>query len=132
MPVGQFWVTTSQTPGKQRVLLPEVSACMHDTPAGPWVWRVVVPDRHAHSVAVTLGMSVAMPGSTEEEMRTQVTDRIDKKLQELSNRKLTRLETFPGRAVAYLELQDRVRGRAVADTWVRVRNMMNDIRGDFP
>ena len=80
----------------------------------------------------TMVISAAMPGSTAEEMRTQVTDRIEKKLQELSNRKLTRSETFPGRAVVYLELQDRVRGRAVADTWVKVRNMMNDIRGEFP
>ena len=80
----------------------------------------------------TMVISAAMPGSTAEQMRTQVTDRIEKKLQELSNRKLTRSETFPGRAVVYLELQDRVRGRAVADTWVKVRNMRNDIRGDFP
>jgi multidrug efflux pump subunit AcrB len=80
----------------------------------------------------TMVISASMPGSTAEVMRTQVTDRIEKKLQELSNRKLTRSETFPGRAVVYLELQDRVRGRAVADTWVKVRNMMNDIRGDFP
>ncbi|SIS53591.1 efflux RND transporter permease subunit [Phaeovulum vinaykumarii] len=77
-------------------------------------------------------ISAALPGATAEETREQVTDRIEKKLQELPNLKFTRSETFPGRTLVYLELRPETRGRAVADTWQKVRNMMGDIRGDFP
>ncbi len=74
----------------------------------------------------------AMPGATAEETREQVTDRIEKKLQELPSLKNTRSESFPGLAVVYVDLVPEVRGDAVAQTWVRVRHMMEDIRSDFP
>ncbi|GHG94079.1 efflux RND transporter permease subunit [Pseudodonghicola xiamenensis] len=77
-------------------------------------------------------VSAFLPGATAEETREQVTDRIEKKLQELPNLKYTRSETFPGSAVVYVELQPEVRGQAVTQTWLKIRNMMADIRGDFP
>ncbi len=77
-------------------------------------------------------ISAAMPGATAEEMREQVTDRIEKKLQELPDRKFTRSETYPGRAIVYLELKPQVRRAAVTQTWRKVRDMMADIQGEFP
>ena len=77
-------------------------------------------------------VSAALPGATAEETRVQVTDRIEKKLQELPNLKFTRSETYPGRAVVYVELLPETRGAAVTQTWVKVRNMMADIRPEFP
>ena len=77
-------------------------------------------------------VSAAMPGATAEETREQVTDRIEKKLQELPNLKYTRSETFPGSAVVYIELQPSVRGTEVTRTWLKIRNMMNDIKSDMP
>ncbi|MCV2877858.1 efflux RND transporter permease subunit [Sedimentimonas flavescens] len=77
-------------------------------------------------------IAAALPGATAEETREQVTDRIEKKLQELPRLKFTRSETFPGQAIVYLELQPQVRGEEVTQTWLKVRNMMNDIRGEFP
>ncbi|MDK3020157.1 efflux RND transporter permease subunit [Pseudodonghicola flavimaris] len=77
-------------------------------------------------------VSASMPGATAEETREQVTDRIEKKLQELPNLKNTRSETFPGSAVVYVELRPEVRGKEVTQTWVKVRNMMSDIRSEFP
>ncbi len=74
----------------------------------------------------------SLPGATAEETRAQVSDRIEKKLQELPNRKLTRSESFPGISVVYLELRDQVRGRDVRDTWLKVRNMKADLRRDMP
>ncbi|MFD1807188.1 hypothetical protein ACFSHQ_01130 [Gemmobacter lanyuensis] len=55
-------------------------------------------------------ISAALPGATAEETRAQVTDRIEKKLQEIPTLKNTRSETFPGQAVVYLELNPEVRG----------------------
>lgn len=80
----------------------------------------------------TMVVSAALPGATAEETREQVTDRIEKKLQELPNLKMTRSETFPGRAVVYVELTPETRGQEVAQTWQKVRNMMTDIRSEFP
>lgn len=77
-------------------------------------------------------VTAILPGATAEETREQVTDRIEKKLQELPNLKFTRSETFPGRAVVQLELTPETRGEAVTRTWQKVRNMMADIRPDFP
>ena len=77
-------------------------------------------------------ITAILPGATAEETREQVTDRIEKKLQELPNLKFTRSETFPGRAVVYVELTPQTRGAAVTQTWLKVRNMMTDIRPEFP
>ena len=80
----------------------------------------------------TMIVQASLPGATAEETLTQVTERIEKKLQELENLKFTRSETSPGMATVYVELTAETRSAAVAATWQRVRNMMNDIRGDFP
>ncbi|PTW51265.1 efflux RND transporter permease subunit [Rhodovulum kholense] len=77
-------------------------------------------------------VSAALPGATAEETVTQVTDRIEKKLQEIDALKFTRSVTYPGRSVVYVELRDATRAEEVDATWLRVRNMMSDIRGEFP
>lgn len=80
----------------------------------------------------TMFIAAALPGATAEETRAQVTDRIEKKLQELPNLKFTKSETFPGRSVVYVELTPETRGAAVAASWRKVRDMMADIKGEFP
>ena len=77
-------------------------------------------------------ISAAMPGATIGETLDQVTDRIETKLEELDELKFTRSVTMPGQAVVYVELLDTVRGGDVARTWQRVRNMMGDLRPEFP
>ena len=77
-------------------------------------------------------IGAALPGASIEETLNQVTTRIETKLEELDALKFTRSVTMPGRAAVYVELDPTVRGRAVRDTWVRVRAMMSDIRADFP
>ncbi|MBI1170163.1 AcrB/AcrD/AcrF family protein [bacterium] len=80
----------------------------------------------------TMIVSAALPGATAEETVTQVTDRIEKKLQELDSLKRTRSVTFPGRSVVYVELRDDTPTATLPTVWAKVRNMMSDIRGDFP
>ncbi len=80
----------------------------------------------------TMIIQAALPGATAEETVTQVTERIEKKLQELENLKFTRSETKPGVATVYVELTADTKAPAVAATWQRVRNMMGDISHDFP
>ena len=41
-------------------------------------------------------------------------------------------ETYPGKSVVYVDLRDDTKAADVPGIWVKVRNMMADIRGDFP
>ncbi|WP_337957318.1 efflux RND transporter permease subunit [Paracoccus sphaerophysae] len=77
-------------------------------------------------------ISAAMPGATIAETLDQVTDRIETKLEELDELDFTRSVTMPGQAIVYVELLPTVRGDDVARTWQRVRNMMGDLRPEFP
>ena len=80
----------------------------------------------------TMVVAASMPGATAEEMLTQVTDRIERKLQELDGLKTTRSVTYPGQTVVYVDVGDAVRGDQIDAAWARVRNMLGDIRGEFP
>ncbi|MYM55006.1 efflux RND transporter permease subunit [Thalassovita mangrovi] len=80
----------------------------------------------------TMVVAASMPGATAEEMLTQVTDRIERKLQELDGLDITRSVTYPGQTVVYVDLGDDVSGDEIDARWIRVRNLMSDIRGDFP
>ncbi|NIY80997.1 efflux RND transporter permease subunit [Celeribacter sp. HF31] len=80
----------------------------------------------------TMIVSASLPGATAEETVTQVTDRIERKLQELPSLDGTRSVTYPGIAMVYVDLRDDVPNREVTPSWTRVRQMMSDIRGEFP
>lgn len=80
----------------------------------------------------TMVISAQMPGATSAEMLEQVTKRIEDKLEELDELDFTRSETMPGTTVVYVDLKPTIRGDAIKQSWLRIRNMMNDIRGDFP
>ncbi len=77
-------------------------------------------------------ISAALPGATAEETLKQVTTRIETKLEELDELYFTRSVTMPGQAVVYVELLPTTRGPQVPDIWRKVREMMSDIRPDFP
>lgn len=72
------------------------------------------------------------PGATAEQVDRQVTDRIEKKLQEVPFFRHTRSYSRPGESLIILELQDTARGQAVADTWYQVRKKIGDIRHTLP
>jgi multidrug efflux pump len=72
------------------------------------------------------------PGSTVEEMTNQVTDRIERKLQELDTLDYTKSYTTPGQTTIFVNLKDDTPGRNVKAIWVQVRNKVNDIRSDLP
>jgi len=80
----------------------------------------------------TMVVAAQMPGATAEEMQTQVTDRIERKLQELDGLDVTRSVTYPGQTVVYVDVGDSVKNAELDAAWQRVRNLMADIQGDFP
>ncbi len=77
-------------------------------------------------------ISAALPGATIDETRDQVTARIERKLEELDELYFTRSVTMPGFSTVYVELLPSTRGPDVPEIWKRIRQMMSDIRPDFP
>jgi len=80
----------------------------------------------------TMVIQAKWPGASAEETTRQVTDRIEKKLEELESLDYTKSITTPGQTTVFVNLRDTTKARDVTPTWVRVRNMINDIKGDFP
>jgi len=80
----------------------------------------------------TMVISAALPGATVRETLDQVTDRIEKKLQEIPELDFTKSTTWPGQAIVYVNLRATTRGKEIPRIWQKVRNMMGDIRGEFP
>ncbi|MBB1496985.1 efflux RND transporter permease subunit [Paracoccus sp. MC1862] len=100
--------------------------------AGTMAYRALGREEDPSFTVKVMVITAAMPGATTDEMMGQVTDRIETKLEELDQLKLTRSVTLPGLAVVYVELLDNVRGQNVRRSWQRVRNMMDDLRPEFP
>ncbi|MEK1899178.1 MAG: efflux RND transporter permease subunit [Rhizobium sp.] len=80
----------------------------------------------------TMIIQVQWPGASAEEVTKQVTDRVEKKLEELESLDFTRSETVAGQTTIFVELLPTTKAKDVNAIWMRVRNMIGDIKGDFP
>lgn len=80
----------------------------------------------------TMVIQAQWPGASAQEVTEQVTDRIERKLQELAALDYTRSVTQAGKTTVFVNLLASTKARDVAPTWLVVRNMINDIRGNFP
>jgi multidrug efflux pump subunit AcrB len=80
----------------------------------------------------TMVIQAQWSGASADEMTRQVTDRIEKKLEELESLDYTKSLTVAGQTTIFVNLRDATKARDVAPTWVRVRNMIADIKQDFP
>ena len=80
----------------------------------------------------TMVVQASWPGASTQEMTDQIADRIEKKLEDLDELDKTKSITRPGSAVVYIELLDTTRASELPRIWQQVRNMMSDIRGEFP
>lgn len=72
------------------------------------------------------------PGATAYEMQEQVTDKLEKKLQDIPHLDNLRSETRPNSTVIYIELDDDLPTDQIRPTWRDVRNYCSDIKGDLP
>jgi multidrug efflux pump len=72
------------------------------------------------------------PGATAEQVDRQITDRIEKKLQETPYFKWTQSHSKPGESLIVLELLDTAPAREVPEIWYQVRKKLGDIRHTLP
>lgn len=77
-------------------------------------------------------ISAAWPGATAQEMQEQVTDKLEKKLQDTRGLDNIKSETRDGQTVIYVELSDEVDKGQVRETWKDVRNLCEDEKVDLP
>lgn len=77
-------------------------------------------------------VTVAWPGATAPQMEEQVTDKIEKKLQDTPGLDYVKSFSRQGEAVIYVNLRDDVDSDKIRPTWLEVRNMVEDIKKDLP
>ncbi len=77
-------------------------------------------------------VSVAWPGATARQMEEQVTDKIEKKLQDLPGLDYLKSYSTPEYTVIYVNLKEQVPPKEIQSRWVEARNMVNDIKGTLP
>ncbi|MEI1252373.1 efflux RND transporter permease subunit [Rhizobium aouanii] len=80
----------------------------------------------------TMVVQAQWPGADAQEVTQQVTDRIEKKLQELDNLEHTRSITTAGQTIVFVDLLPDTNAKDVKPTWARVRNLIDDIKHEFP
>lgn len=72
------------------------------------------------------------PGASAYEMQDQVTDKIEKKLQDIPGLDHLESETRAGQTTIYVELKDTLETSVIRPTWRDVRNYCNDVKNTLP
>ncbi len=72
------------------------------------------------------------PGASADEVERQLTDRIEKKLQETPRLDHLRSYSKPGESVIFVFVKDSSRPDEIKDTWYQVRKKVGDIRAQLP
>ncbi|MGF6203186.1 efflux RND transporter permease subunit [Pseudomonas laurylsulfatiphila] len=80
----------------------------------------------------TMVIQSKWPGATQEETLKQITDRIEKKLEELDSLDYVKSYTRPGESTVYVYLRDTTSAKDIPEIWYQVRKKINDIRYQFP
>ena len=80
----------------------------------------------------TMVIQTRWPGATQDETLLQVTDRIEKKLEELDSLDYVKSYTRPGESTVFVNLLDTTKAGDIPQIWYQVRKKIQDIRGEFP
>ena len=91
--------------------------------------RMEDPDFTIRQMIVT----VTWPGASARQIEEQVTDKIEKKLQDTEGLDYIKSFSTPGKSIIYVVLKDdAVTGDQVRPIWRDVRNMVNDVKPNLP
>lgn len=77
-------------------------------------------------------VSVAWPGASAEEVEKQVTDKLEKKLQDTPGLDYLRSFSRPGQSIIYVLLKESTPEKDVRPTWMEVRNLANYVKTSLP
>ena len=80
----------------------------------------------------TMLIQANWPGASVDEQAKQVTDRIEKKLEELDSFDYAKSLNMPGQTTIFVNLKDTTKAKDIPAIWVKIRNMIGDIKSQFP
>ena len=80
----------------------------------------------------TMVVQVAWPGATALDTLKQVTDRLEKKLEETPNLDYLKSYTKPGQATIFVYLKESTPKRDLSDLWYQVRKKVSDVQATLP
>ena len=80
----------------------------------------------------TMVVQAAWPGATLDDTLTQVTERLERKLQETKGLDFLRSYTSPGLTTIFVNLKGSTSAREVPDIWYQVRKNIGDMRRTLP
>lgn len=72
------------------------------------------------------------PGSSAEEMAEQVTDKLEKKIQEIAHLDNVRSFSRPGETMVFITIKDDTMSDVIPELWYQVRKKIGDIRHTLP
>ena len=100
--------------------------------AGIFEYRQLGREEDPPFTIKTMVVKTLWPGATSLETVQQVTDRIEKKLEELPKLDYLKSYTKPGKSVVFVYLKDSTRASEVPDIWYQVRKKVGDIKQTLP
>jgi multidrug efflux pump len=77
-------------------------------------------------------VQVFWPGASAQQVAEQVTDKIERTLQEAPHSDIIRSYTKPGESLTIFQLKDSSPPKEVSDAWYQVRKKIGDMRGTLP
>ncbi|WP_018078452.1 efflux RND transporter permease subunit [Thiobacillus denitrificans] len=80
----------------------------------------------------TMLIQAQWPGATAQEVSEQLTERIEKKLQEMPALDFVQSYAKPGETALFVNLKETVRGHDVAEAWYQVRKKIGDLERELP
>ena len=100
--------------------------------AGAWSYVRLGRNEDPPFTLKTMIVEAYWPGATIDETLQQVTERIERKLQEVPNLDFVRGYTAAGKSTIFVNLKDSTPPRDVPGVWYQVRKKIGDIRQTFP
>ncbi|MDT7835241.1 efflux RND transporter permease subunit [Aquabacterium sp. OR-4] len=80
----------------------------------------------------TMVVQAYWPGATAQQVAEQVTDKIERTLQEVPHADIIRSYTKPGESLTLLNVKDSAPPKEVSNTWYQVRKRIGDMRSTLP
>jgi multidrug efflux pump len=100
--------------------------------AGVFSYKKLGRNEDPAFVFKTMIVAAVWPGATLDDTLTQLTERIERQLQETPGLDFVRSYTSAGSATIFVNLKGSIPGKDVQNTWYQVRNLVNDIRHTLP
>jgi multidrug efflux pump subunit AcrB len=100
--------------------------------AGAFAFKKLGRDEDPPFTVRTMIVAAAWPGATVEETLSQVTERLERTLQETHKFDAVRSYTVAGQTTIFVDLDETTKTSDIPDVWYRVRRNIGDMRGTLP